>query len=145
MTDRDFDRMLSEQLAHQPVPESAVRRVTPWSTAIGYLSLGPHSHHAPSRLFVPAYLLPTVGFALLVLGLRSLRRENRMFFAGWVFSLAQAVWYLATLLLDVTGPAASHRRHRHWPHRHRRRPHPAPAGTPGPQTGLCQVWTDNAV
>lgn len=102
MTDRDFDRMLSEQLAHQPVPESAVRRVTPWSTAIGYLTWGLILTTLHLDFLYLQYLLPTVGFALLVLGLRSLRRENRMFFAGWVFSLAQAVWYLATLLLDVT-------------------------------------------
>ena len=102
MTDRDFDRMLSEQLAHQPVPESAVRRVTPWSTAIGYLTWGLILTTLHLDFLYLQYLLPTVGFALLVLGLRSLRRENRMFFVGWVFSLAQAVWYLATLLLDAT-------------------------------------------
>lgn len=69
MTDRDFDRMLSEQLAHQPVPESAVRRVTPWSTAIGYLTWGLILTTLHLDFLYLQYLLPTVGFALLVLGL----------------------------------------------------------------------------
>ena len=102
MTDHEFDRMLSEQLDRQPVPENAVHRVTPWAAAIGYLTWGLILTTLHLDFLYLQYLLPTVGFALLVLGLRSLRRENRMFFAGWVFSLAQAAWHLVTLLLDVT-------------------------------------------
>ena len=101
MTDREFDRMLAGQLEDLPVEEHAIQSVTPWSTAIGYLTWGLIFTTLHLEFLYLQYLLPTIGFALMMLGLRILRRENRMFFAGWILSMVRALWQLVSLLTDA--------------------------------------------
>ena len=48
------------------------------------------------------YILPAIGMVLLLLGLRSLRRENRWFGACYGITVLRAVYVFASLILNST-------------------------------------------
>ena len=91
--DREFDRMLEDELSALPPPDGAVREVTPWRRAMGRVVWGIGLTTVTVSALWLDYILPAVGTALLVLGFRTLRRENRWLTACWALSLwAPAPW-----------------------------------------------------
>ena len=73
-------------------PEELEIRVNPWGTAMGRILWGLGLTTLTLNVLYLQYILPTVGIVLLVLGFRTLRRENTWMRAGWILSLIRAAW-----------------------------------------------------
>ena len=104
MNDRwdDFDCALATSLTDQPPPERTVRAVTPFRAAMGKVAAGLCLTSLTLEFWYLQYLLPALGTILLVLGLRSLRSNNRWFRFCWCFSIYQAVFLYGSCLLAAT-------------------------------------------
>lgn len=99
--DRALESMLQEQLSELP-PDDVVQAVTPWRTAINRILTGFALGAIKLNFLGLNYLLPTVGMVLILLGFRTLRRENKWFSACWVLTLIQCAYYFPTLILNAT-------------------------------------------
>lgn len=87
MTDElRFDALLREDAAALPPP--AAGDVTPWRTAMGQVLWGMGLTTITLNFLYLDYLLPALGTVLLVLGFRTLRRENAALRWGYILSLA---------------------------------------------------------
>ena len=100
--DREFDRMLEDELSALPPPDGAVREVTPWRRAMGRVVWGIGLTTVTVSALWLDYILPAVGTALLVLGFRTLRRENRWLTACWALSLWDAALFFLGCVWDAT-------------------------------------------
>ena len=100
--DREFDRMLEDELSALPPPDGAVREVTPWRRAMGRVVWGIGLTTVTVSVLWLDYILPAVGTALLVLGFRTLRRENRWLTACWALSLWNAALFFLGCVWDAT-------------------------------------------
>ena len=84
--DLRFDQLLQEEAAALPPP--AEEEVTPWQEAMQMVLCGIGLTTITLRVLYLHIILPAVGAMLLVLGFRTLRRENRPL--GWCYGLAIA-------------------------------------------------------
>ena len=84
--DLRFDQLLQEDAAALPPP--AEEEVTPWQEAMQMVLCGIGLTTITLRVLYLHIILPAVGAMLLVLGFRTLRRENRPL--GWCYGLAIA-------------------------------------------------------
>ena len=84
--DLRFDELLREDAAALPPP--AAGNVTPWRTAMGQVLWGLGLTTITLNFLYLDYLLPALGAVLLVLGFRTLRRENAALRWGYILSLA---------------------------------------------------------
>ena len=100
--DREFDRMLEEEVSGMPPPDEAVREVTPWRRAMGRVVRGIGLTTVTLNFWYLDYLLPAAGAAQLVLGLRALRRENRWLAACWGLSLGNLALFFLDCVWDAT-------------------------------------------
>ena len=98
----DFDRLLRESLDGADAPEDIVHAVRPWSQAVSYLITGLILTTIHLNFLYLQYLLPTIGYSCVILGLRSLRQENRAFRISWLLSLWTALWWGVNLILTAT-------------------------------------------
>lgn len=100
--EQELDRLLSDELSAPP-PEDVLREVTPWRQAMNRILSGLVLKTLTLNFLGLDYLLPAVGHLLILLGLRALRRENRVFRVWWRVMLAQtALW--AFQLLQRAAP-----------------------------------------
>lgn len=99
--DREFDRMLEEELTRMPLPDGAVAAVTPWQKAMRRIVLGLGLTTLTLNLWYLDHLLPAAGVLLLFLGFRTLRRENGWFFACWVLSMIRLAGFFAARVWDA--------------------------------------------
>lgn len=104
MNDRwdDFDCSLATSLSELPPPEETVREVTPFRSAMGKVVWGLCLTSFTLQLWYLQYLLPALGAILMVLGFRSLRRNNRWFQFCWIFSICEAIYLYSIDLLAAT-------------------------------------------
>lgn len=102
MTDRNFDTRLQEELTQLPPPEDVIAQVTPWRKAMNRVLTGLALNAVTLNFLALDYILPAIGTLLLVLGFRSLRRENRSFRLCWLLSLWKAAYTLVCLTLNAT-------------------------------------------
>lgn len=94
MDERDdlrFDELLSDQLSDLPPTDQVVERTGPWLEPIDRIVAGLALTTLQLGFLWLDYILPTVGVVLLFLGFRSLRRENKWFFAAWIFAALRMV------------------------------------------------------
>ena len=98
----DFDRLLRESLDGADAPEDIVHAVRPWSQAVSYLITGLILTTIHLNFLYLQYLLPTIGYSCVILGLRSLRQENRAFRISRLLSLWTALWWGVNLILTAT-------------------------------------------
>ena len=101
--EREFDRMVEEELSALPPPDEAVRKINPWRRAMGQIVWGYALTTMTLTFWRLDVLLPALGTLLLFLGFRSLRRENGWFAACWGLSL----WELAAFALQWAWDAAA--------------------------------------
>lgn len=99
--DREFDRMLEEELTRMPLPDGAVAVVTPWQKAMRRIVWGLGLTTLTLNLWHLDHLLPAAGVLLLFLGFRTLRRENGWFFACWVLSMIRLASFFAARVWDA--------------------------------------------
>ncbi len=111
MSERDdklFDELMTEELSRLPPSDQVVDKTNPWKEPIQRISVGLALTTIKVQLLWLDYLLPTVGFLMMFLGLRTLRKENRWFFAGYllsVYHLLSWVWNIFSLVTRGAPPA----------------------------------------
>ena len=101
MTDADFEAMLAQSVPDVP-PEEIVAEVTPWRRAMNRILFGMALCAITLNFLCLNYILPAVGTVLLLLGFRTLRRENRWLGGCFAVTVIRAVCFFATLVLNTT-------------------------------------------
>lgn len=101
MTDADFEAMLAQSVPDVP-PEEIVAVVTPWRRAMNRILFGMALCAITLNFLCLNYILPAVGTVLLLLGFRTLRRENRWLGGCFAITVIRAVYFFATLVLNTT-------------------------------------------
>lgn len=101
MTDADFEAMLTRSVPDVP-PEEIVAEVTPWRRAMNRILFGMALCAITLNFLCLNYILPAVGTVLLLLGFRTLRRENRWLGGCFAVTVIRAVYFFATLILNTT-------------------------------------------
>ena len=101
MTDADFEAMLVRSVPDVP-PEEIVAEVTPWRRAMNRILFGMALCAITLNFLCLNYILPAVGTVLLLLGFRTLRRENRWLGGCFAVTVVRAVYFFATLVLNTT-------------------------------------------
>lgn len=84
--EEQLEALLTQALPDTP-PEEILHTVTPWRRAMRRILMGLALNMITLRFLLLQYLLPLAGSILLVLGFRTLRRENRWLRRGWQLSL----------------------------------------------------------
>lgn len=101
MTDADFEAMLAQSVPDTP-PEEIVAEVTPWRRAMNRILFGMALCAITLNFLCLNYILPAVGTVLLLLGFRTLRRENRWLGGCFAVTVIRAVYFFAALVLNTT-------------------------------------------
>lgn len=101
MTDADFEAMLARSVPDTP-PEEIVAEVTPWRRAMNRILFGMALCAITLNFLCLNYILPAVGTVLLLLGFRTLRRENRWLGGCFAVTVIRAVYFFTTLVLNTT-------------------------------------------
>lgn len=101
MTDADFEAMLAQSVPDVP-PEEIVAEVTPWRRAMNRILFGMALCAITLNFLCLNYILPAIGTVLLLLGFRTLRRENRWLGGCFAVTVIRAVYFFATLVLNTT-------------------------------------------
>lgn len=101
MTDADFEAMLARSVPDVP-PEEIVAEVTPWRRAMNRILFGMALCAITLNFLCLNYILPAIGTVLLLLGFRTLRRENRWLGGCFAVTVIRAVYFFATLVLNTT-------------------------------------------
>lgn len=101
MTDADFEAMLAQSVPDTP-PEEIVAEVTPWRRAMNRILFGMALCAVTLNFWCLNYILPAIGTVLLLLGFRTLRRENRWLGSCFAVTVVRAVYFFATLILNTT-------------------------------------------
>lgn len=101
MTDADFEAMLARSVPDVP-PEEIVADVTPWRRAMNRILFGMALCAITLNFLCLNYILPAIGTVLLLLGFRTLRRENRWLGGCFAVTVIRAVYFFATLVLNTT-------------------------------------------
>lgn len=97
----EFDAVLRESLPELP-PDEIVRAVTPWRRAVKRVLVGLALNTLTLNFLCLNYILPAIGMVLMVLGFRSLRRENGWFRACYVLTTVRCAYFSAVLILNAT-------------------------------------------
>ena len=101
MTDADFEAMLARSVPDTP-PEEIVAEVTPWRRAMNRILFGMALCAITLNFLCLNYILPAVGTVLLLLGFRTLRRENRWLGGCFAVTVIRAAYFFMTLILNTT-------------------------------------------
>lgn len=101
MTDADFEAMLARSVPDTP-PEEIVAEVTPWRRAMNRILFGMALCAVTLNFWCLNYILPAIGTVLLLLGFRTLRRENRWLGGCFAVTVIRAAYFFATLILNTT-------------------------------------------
>ncbi len=102
MSPNEFDRSLMEDLSQLPPAPGEVWGYAPWRSAMTKILWGMGLTTIHFEFLYLQYLLPLLGAALLYLGFRSLRKENRWFKLCWVLSGVLLAVHMATDILTAT-------------------------------------------
>lgn len=101
----DFDDALRDAATDLPPSEDTVRAVTPFRTAVRYVTAGQCLSFFTLNSWYLQYLLPALGTLLTYLGFRSLRNNNRWFRSCWIVSICEVILlYIDVLLLATRLP-----------------------------------------
>lgn len=99
--DDAFEALLAQSVAELP-PEEIVAEVTPWRRAMNRILFGMALCAITLNFWCLNYILPAIGTVLLLLGFRTLRRENRWLGGCFAVTVIRAACFFATLILNTT-------------------------------------------
>lgn len=99
--DDAFEALLAQSVAELP-PEEIVADVTPWRRAMDRILFGMALCAVTLNFWCLNYILPAIGTVLLLLGFRTLRRENRWLGGCFAVTVIRAACFFATLILNTT-------------------------------------------
>lgn len=101
MNDHDFDAMLTESISELP-PDDIAADVTPWRRAMNRILFGFALCAITLNILGLNYILPAIGMVLLLLGFRTLHRENGWFGACYGIAVLRALDFFADFILNST-------------------------------------------
>ena len=101
MNEKDFDSMLESTMSELP-PEDIVSEVTPWKKSMHRVLIGLAISSLTLNFWCLNYILPAIGFILMLLGFRTMHRENTPFKACYAITLIRSVYYFPMLILNAT-------------------------------------------
>jgi len=101
MNDADFDSVLQGSLP-EPPPDDIVAEVTPWKKAMNRVLTGLALSVITLNFLALNYILPAIGLILMLLGFRTLRRENGWFCSCYAVCLVKAAYFFPSLILNAT-------------------------------------------
>ena len=101
MNEKDFDSMLESTMSELP-PEDIVSEVTPWKKSMHRVLIGLAMSSLTLNFWCLNYILPAIGFILMLLGFRTLHRENTPFKTCYAITLIRSVYYFSMLILNAT-------------------------------------------
>lgn len=102
MTDREFELLLEDHLTDLPPDDNLVAEITPWRRAANWILLGTALCSITLNFLLLNFLLPAIGLGLILLGFRSLRRENRWFMTGYVVAVLRMILCIFNLVRSAT-------------------------------------------
>lgn len=102
MTDRDLELLLEEEISRTPPTDDLVEFITPWRRAVRRILVGMGLCGITLNFFLLDHILPAIGVMLILLGFRSLRRENRWFFTGYVVAICRTALNILYLIVNAT-------------------------------------------
>ena len=94
--------LLENTVGELPPSEPITREITPWRRAINRVLVGLAFTCLTLNFFELNYLLPAIGLILMLLGFRSLRRENGHFGAGYILTVVRGFLLFSALILNAT-------------------------------------------
>lgn len=95
--DTELESLLAESLSAPP-PDVLISEITPWRQAMNRVLTGLALTSITLNFLWLDTILPTIGMVLLLLGLRTLRQENRYFKLWWMINLPLSGWSIFCLL-----------------------------------------------
>lgn len=98
---RDFDAFLCENMPDLS-PDDVVQNVTPWRKAMNRILIGTALCNIVFHFWKLDIFLPSLGILLIFLGFRSLRRENKWFFGGFILACIRVGYQVFSLILSST-------------------------------------------
>ena len=101
--DKGFEELLARELTELPPDDEIVARTNSWEEPVTRIAMGLTLTTIKLNFLWLNYLLPGIGYLMLLLGFRALRRENRWFAAGWGLSLLRLAGWMCTLVEASTG------------------------------------------
>lgn len=104
LSDSEFEELLSVSMGDAP-PESVVDDVTPWKRAMSRVVAGLALCTITLNFLGLNYILPAIGVVLMLLGFRSLRRENGWFMTCYVISMLRTATVFVSLILNTVTTA----------------------------------------
>lgn len=99
--EKNFESILQNSLP-EPPPDEVIYAVTPWRRAMRQIIIGVMLNMLTLDIWVLNNLLPAAGLVYLILGLRTLRRENGWFKVGLGVCIVKLLWYLPMLIWEAT-------------------------------------------
>ena len=100
INDSDFEWLLSSSL---PVPDGEITNsVTPFKSSFRKIIFGLSLSLITLNVGFLKLLLPALGAVTLLLGLKSLRKENKSFYGCFIISVIQTALVLPTLIISST-------------------------------------------
>ncbi|MBQ3136461.1 MAG: hypothetical protein IJB74_03160 [Clostridia bacterium] len=99
--DSAFEEMLKSNLTELP-PDDIVKNVTPFKKSLNRVFTGLAFSALTLNLWALNYILPFIGSVFSILGLRTLRKENKWFFGCYVITCIRAVRIFALLIVNST-------------------------------------------
>lgn len=94
------DREISEMLTPFPPPDNVTKTVSPWRKATRQMLIGFALMAVVPQIFPLNLIFPIAGPILALLGFRSLRKENKWFFLGYILSSIALGFEAVSLFLN---------------------------------------------
>lgn len=101
LNDSEFNDILLD-LTDAPPPPEVSDELSPWRSAMSRIVWGIGWSTITLSFLYLDYLLPAVGVIMLLLGFRSLRRENKWFALGYGCAWARLLWWLVGFGIELT-------------------------------------------
>ena len=101
------DREISEMLTPFPPPDNVTKTVSPWRKATRQMLIGFALMAVVPQIFPLNLIFPVAGPILALLGFRSLRKENKWFFLGYVLSSIALGFEAVSLFLNFFNVTAT--------------------------------------
>lgn len=99
---QNLDKLLEEALTEQPPENDVVMEITPFRKAMNLVLIGLALSTLTLDFIYLNYILPTIGIVMMLLGFRSLRRENGGFKTCWILSIVRVIYILPSLIINAT-------------------------------------------
>ena len=102
MNDAEFEEMLAEGIESSLPSEEVVELVSPWHKSVKRVLWGFALTLLDLQFLYLQYILPAIGFFMLLFGLRALRKENKFFSAAYVLAWVRSVYFFSTLIINAS-------------------------------------------